>query len=117
MLTTEPENDSFDLISTAGTRFTYTFSEPAVENILTDNWNSVIIGNIGIATQPSTADVYKGGFLRLLKYMRATGETPFDTVKPMQTHCKLASMAKYSLCSVFIFRRKRLPLHKFYLHE
>lgn len=34
---------------------------------MSQGWNSVILGGIKLTTQPSVADVYKGGFLRLMK--------------------------------------------------
>ena len=34
---------------------------------MSQGWNSVILGGVTLTTQPSVADVYKGGFLRLMK--------------------------------------------------
>jgi poly(3-hydroxybutyrate) depolymerase len=34
---------------------------------MSQGWNSIILGGIRMTTQPSVADVYKGGFLRLMK--------------------------------------------------
>jgi poly(3-hydroxybutyrate) depolymerase len=67
------ENTAQQIKGSTAHTFDFTIKGPSIYTLnfeMAEGWNSVIVGNIVVTTQPTLADRYKGGFLRTLAQAR-----------------------------------------------